>query len=231
MTVPPRVQAVPPVRNTSASSMQSPPASADATRVIILSPVFARPGAWPRSRWLWTSSGRPRRRARVAGRISPALATKRWSSKTMRIRSGLFCGSIYWVLLVSGRFSVPKPLSQIQRSTLWLLQGLSQRPSFGGFGLIIPALPFVPLLTAGVEWETSDLHRQSGRLELVLRTEVPGDVSYTVHVYPEEHPSRIAVEKSYIRGELCSETTYEYDIEEGPAVHESKEDCLSRNAS
>ena len=32
--------------------------------------------------------------------------------------SGLFCGSIYWVILVSGRVSVPKPLSQIQRSTL-----------------------------------------------------------------------------------------------------------------
>ena len=36
LTVPPRVQAVPPVRNTSASSMQSPPASADATSVIIV---------------------------------------------------------------------------------------------------------------------------------------------------------------------------------------------------
>ena len=48
----------------------------------------------------------------------PALATRRWSSKRMRIRSGLFCGSIYWVLLVSGRVSVPKPLSQIQRSTV-----------------------------------------------------------------------------------------------------------------
>ena len=40
----------PPVRNTSASSMQSPPASAEATSVSILSPVFARPGAPPRSR-------------------------------------------------------------------------------------------------------------------------------------------------------------------------------------
>ena len=50
LTVPPRVQAVPPVRNTSALSMQSPPASADVTRVIILPPVFARPGARPRSR-------------------------------------------------------------------------------------------------------------------------------------------------------------------------------------
>ena len=43
LAVRPRVRAVPPVRNTSASSMQSPPAGADATRVIILSPVFARP--------------------------------------------------------------------------------------------------------------------------------------------------------------------------------------------
>ena len=50
LTVPPRVQAVPPVRNTSAASMQSPPAMAEATRVISLSPVLARPGAPPRSR-------------------------------------------------------------------------------------------------------------------------------------------------------------------------------------
>ena len=75
LTTLPRVQAVPPVRNTSASSMQSPPASADATRVSILSPVFARPGASPRSRWLSTSSRRPRCWARVTGRSSPALAT------------------------------------------------------------------------------------------------------------------------------------------------------------
>ena len=42
LTVPPRVRAVPPARNTSASSMQSPPARAEATRVITLSPVPAR---------------------------------------------------------------------------------------------------------------------------------------------------------------------------------------------
>ena len=47
LTVPPRVQAVPPVRKASASSMQSPPARAEATRVISLSPVLARPGARP----------------------------------------------------------------------------------------------------------------------------------------------------------------------------------------
>ena len=94
LTVEPRVQAVPPVRNASASSMQSPPASADTIRVIILSPALARPGARPRSRHCWTSSGRPRCWARVAGRSRPALATSRWSSKVIWIRSGWLRGSI-----------------------------------------------------------------------------------------------------------------------------------------
>ena len=49
-TVPPMTLAVPPLRNTSASSMQSPPARAEATRVISLSQVLARPGARPRSK-------------------------------------------------------------------------------------------------------------------------------------------------------------------------------------
>ncbi len=47
LAVKPRTRAVPSVRNTSASSMQSPPASADATSVIILSSGLARPGASP----------------------------------------------------------------------------------------------------------------------------------------------------------------------------------------
>ena len=95
LTTLPRVQAVPPVRNTSASSMQSPPASAEVTRVEILSPGLARPGASPRSRRRSTSWGRPRRRARVDGRISPALTTRRWSPKAMRMRSGWRRGSVY----------------------------------------------------------------------------------------------------------------------------------------
>ena len=73
LTTQPRVQAVLPVRNASASSMQSPPASAEVTRVEILSPGLARPGASPRSRCRSTSWGRPRCKARVAGRISPAI--------------------------------------------------------------------------------------------------------------------------------------------------------------
>ena len=79
--------AVPPVGNTSASSMQSPPASAEATRVSILSPVLARPGAFPRSTWLPTISPKPRCRPRVTGRRSPALVTKRWSSKAGQTHS------------------------------------------------------------------------------------------------------------------------------------------------
>ena len=118
LTTQPRAPAVPPVRNTSASSMQSPPASAEATRVTILSPVFARPGALPRSRRCWTSWGRPRCWANVAGRISPALATKRWSSKVIWIRSGSLRGSIYRGV----GFVFPKPLSPKHRSTFLPLQ-------------------------------------------------------------------------------------------------------------
>ena len=62
-------------------------------------------------------------------------ATRRWPSKTMRIPSGLFCGSIYRVLPVSGWFPVPKPLSQKPGSTFLPLQDTDPTPSFGGFGL------------------------------------------------------------------------------------------------
>ena len=63
LTVPPRARAV--LRNTSASSMQSPPARQTQPGSSSLSPVLALPGALPRSRRCRTSSGRPRRRARV----------------------------------------------------------------------------------------------------------------------------------------------------------------------
>ena len=73
LTTQPMVPAVPPVRNTSASSMQSPPASAEATSVITLSPVLARPGARPRSRCRSTSSGRPRCRAQRGWQDQPSI--------------------------------------------------------------------------------------------------------------------------------------------------------------
>ena len=122
LTTQPMAPAVPPVRNTPASSMQSPPASAEATKVSILSPAFARPGACPRSTWLPTSSRRPRCWARVTGRISPALLTKRWSSKAIRMRSGSLDGSIYWVLLLRGWFAGTTTIISERRSTFLPLQ-------------------------------------------------------------------------------------------------------------
>ena len=156
LTTQPRAPAVPPVRNTSTSSMQSPPASADATRVIILSPVFARPGALPRSTWLSTSSRRPRCWANVSGRISPALLTRRWSSKAMwmpsgELRGSILRGSIYWVLLVWGCFSVSKTiipdakehfLTHSTRRHTYLVGGLGLRhvlsPMLSGTLTLIP---------------------------------------------------------------------------------------------
>ena len=44
LTTQPMAMAVPPACTTSASSMQSPPARVEATSVITLSPVLARPG-------------------------------------------------------------------------------------------------------------------------------------------------------------------------------------------
>ena len=123
LSVPPRVQAIPPVRSASASSMQSPPAKADATRVIILSPVLARPGARPRSKCRSTSWGRPRCKANVAGRISPALLTRRWSSKAMWMPSGCLRGSIYWVLPISGWFSVSKTIIPDAQEHLFAASG------------------------------------------------------------------------------------------------------------
>ena len=53
------------------------------------------------------------------------------------MRSGWLRGSIYRVLLFWDRFSVSKPLSQIQRRTLLFLQQASYTPSFGGLGLTL----------------------------------------------------------------------------------------------
>ena len=66
----------------------------------------------------------------MAGRISPALLTKRWSSKVIWTRSGWWLGSIYWVLLVLGSVYCYKPLSQMHRSTFLRLQVADPTPSF-----------------------------------------------------------------------------------------------------
>ena len=87
-------------------------------------------------------------------------------------------GSIYWVLLVSGRFSVSKPLSQIHRSTLCLLQGLSPRPSLGGFGLrllIIDELGFVPLSKTAAELLFEVFSQRYERGSVLVTTNLPFD--------------------------------------------------------
>ena len=61
------------------------------------------------------------------------------------MRSGWLRGSIYQVLLFWDRFSVSKPLSQIQRRTLLFLQQASYTPSFGGLGLTQTSLLAVTL--------------------------------------------------------------------------------------
>ena len=135
LTTQPSTRAVPPVRNTSASSMQSPPASADATSVISLSPGLARPVALPRSKCRSTSWGRPRWLAKVVGRISPALATRRWSSKVIWMRSGWSSGSIYWVLLVSGRFCVSKAIIPEAQEHFLIPSARRDTHLFGGLRL------------------------------------------------------------------------------------------------
>ena len=135
LTTQPSTRAVLPARNPSASSMQSPPASAEATSVMIWSPVLAPPGARPRSRCRSTSWGRPRCSAKVDGRISPALLTRRWSSKAIWIRSGSLRGSIYLVLLLLGRFGVSQTI--IPEATGHFLIPSAHRHNhlFGGLGL------------------------------------------------------------------------------------------------
>ena len=98
--------AVPPVRSTSAASMQSPPASADHHQGQHLVARIRPPRRISEVNVaVSTSSRRPRCWARVTGRSSPALATRRWSSKVTWIRSGsLQVVAFIWVLLVSGRF-------------------------------------------------------------------------------------------------------------------------------
>ena len=135
LTVQPSAPAVPPARNTSASSMQSPPASADATSVITLSPGWARPGASPRSRCRSTSCGRPRCKASVAGRIRPALLTRRWSSKAIWMRSGWSSGSIFWVLLVSGWFCLSKTIIPDAQEHFLTPSARRHTHLFGGLGL------------------------------------------------------------------------------------------------
>ena len=86
----PSTASVPPERSTSASSMESPPASAEWTSVIALWPTLARPAASPRSTCSSKSWRSPKCWANVAVSIKPALAIRRSSSKVTSRRSRLW---------------------------------------------------------------------------------------------------------------------------------------------
>ena len=136
LTTQPRTPTVPPARSASASSMQSPPASAGSDRRQHLVPSV-RPSRRSAEVEVTVDEFSQAQVPGEGGRQEQAGIGRQATVVKERCGYGrdCCCGSIYWVLLVSGRVSVPKPLSQIHRSTLCLLQGLSPRPSFGGFGL------------------------------------------------------------------------------------------------
>ena len=127
-----------------AASQTLPPRKrgADATSVITLSPGLARPGASPRSRCRSTSCGRPRCRANVAGRIRPALLTRRWSSKAIWMRSGWSSGSIFWVLLVSGWFCLSKTIIPDAQEHFLTPSPRGNTHLFGGLGFTVKSAIF-----------------------------------------------------------------------------------------
>ena len=134
------------------------------------------------------------------------MATRRWSSKAIWMRSGWLRGSIYRVLLFWDRFSVSKPLSQIQRRTLLFLQQASYTPSFGGLGLkgekcgrrrITPFYPEFPISTGpgAVQWDDCNLLppleacqpsplRSSGAISPLLGLFQDGSSSFRTTVRP-----------------------------------------------
>ena len=124
----------PPVRNTSRRQCSRPQPALRPPASSSCRPCSGRPGPSPRSRWLSTSSRRPRCWARVTGRSSPALATGGHRRRFECGRGAQVAASIGCSLFLAG-FPVPKPLSQMRRSTFLPLQDADPTPSFGGFGL------------------------------------------------------------------------------------------------
>ena len=82
---------------------------------------------------------------KVAGRSRPALATRRWSSKVIWMRSGWWPGSIYWVLLVLGSVCCYKTI--IPEAQEHFLTHSTRRDThlFGGFGLRLEELVWAQL--------------------------------------------------------------------------------------
>src|SRR6266545_2689484 len=74
----PRICPVAPARSRSASPIHSPPARAEWTRVIALSPALAAPWASPRSRWVRRNTILAGQRAPVCRFKEPTSSNRRW---------------------------------------------------------------------------------------------------------------------------------------------------------
>ena len=110
---------------------QTPPASSPCRR------CWLGPAHRPRPKCRSTSSGRPRCRPSVAGRISPALATRRWSSKAIWMRSAWSSASIFCVLLAWGRFGVTKAIIPDGQEHFLTPSARRHTHLFGGLGLTV----------------------------------------------------------------------------------------------
>jgi len=94
LTMQPSTCSVSPVRSASASSMQSPPAKADAVRVSSLSPSLARPGASPRSTWVVHQLAQSQMVGQSDQQDQPGIGHQAAIVEAILMRSGCCVGSI-----------------------------------------------------------------------------------------------------------------------------------------
>src|SRR4029453_2629967 len=119
---------VAPARKASASPIHSPPARAEGSRVMALSPALAAPGASPRSRWVSNSSRSRSPSARLAARIRPASATAWSSSKVTVSWSGLWDDRTEQVSSWLGRtVASATPFSQVSGHLFATSRGQNQQ--------------------------------------------------------------------------------------------------------
>ena len=98
-------------------------------------PCSPDPGHLRGQRGCRRGSRRPRCWAKVTGRSSPALATRRWSSKAAWMRSGWMRGSIFGVLLVWGRFYVAETIIPEAQEDFLTPSAPRHTHLFGGLGV------------------------------------------------------------------------------------------------
>ena len=69
------------------------------------------------------------------------MSTRRWSSKEIWMWSGWLRGSIYWVLLVWGRFCVWETIISVAQEHFLTPSARRDTHLFGGLGLKVASTP------------------------------------------------------------------------------------------